>query len=189
MRRLAAILAATAAAFAAVAAVPAGERPASAWAYPDHPLAGITGGFGEPTCHSCHFDGPENDPGGSLELLGLPDRLQPGRRYELRIHLRRPGLAAAGFQLSARTPDGLNAGTWHWPDSTIQHLQQNGISYLTHRKAGTDPTGTDRSEWVVHWTAPDSATTVLFHLAANAANGDASEFGDHTYRIGRQASP
>src|SRR5690606_1235812 len=105
------------------------------------------------------------------------------------IHLRRPGLAAAGFQLSARTPDGLNAGTWHWPDSLIQSLQQNGIIYLAHRQAGTTPVAPGRAEWVVHWTAPDTTTSVHFHLSANAANGDASEFGDFPYRLARISAP
>ena len=39
------------------------------------PLPAMTGGFGEKTCHTCHFDNRENAPGGSLRVgspLPLP---------------------------------------------------------------------------------------------------------------------
>jgi len=36
-----------------------------------------------------------------------------------------------------------------------------------------------RATWQVRWTAPDRLTEPLqLHVAANAANGDKSEFGD-----------
>src|SRR5690606_38889249 len=53
--------------------------------YPDRPAPGHTGGFGEPTCLACHFDGDLGPPGGVLEVEGWPEVPEPGAAYELAV--------------------------------------------------------------------------------------------------------
>jgi len=55
------------------------------------------------------------------------------------------------------------------------------IFYAEHTAEGTAPASPGTARWVVEWTAPAAADVVRFHVAANAANGDASEFGDFIY--------
>ncbi len=156
-----------------------------------------TGGFGEPTCHRCHFDQTVNDPAGSLRLDGLPEAYAPGGRYNLSIHLQRAGLRKAGFQLASRFAAGPR------PGEQAGHLRalddrvavsggaRSAIEYAHHTRDGSvlDPTGAAR--WSFEWTAPDSEeeTAVVFHLAANASNDDDSEFGDFIYTASYRIPP
>ena len=57
--------------------------------YPEEPPPAHTGGFGEPTCLQCHFDGALNEPGGELRVEGLPEAYMPGETYTLDVP-RRP---------------------------------------------------------------------------------------------------
>lgn len=154
--------------------------------YADGPPPGYTGGFGEPTCHQCHFDGPIDDPNGQLTAAGLPDRYEPGTRYPLTIRLARPGLRRAGFQLAFRFIDGprkgAQAGDLTATSDRVQIVtpDEGGTRYAEQTGAGSEPDEPGRTRWRLEWTAPDSGRVVV-HAAANAANGDASEFGDFIY--------
>ncbi|QXD17168.1 hypothetical protein GQ464_006280 [Rhodocaloribacter litoris] len=153
---------------------------AGLYGYADGPPPAHTGGFGEPTCYACHFDGPETPSAGSLTLDGLPAAYEPGAGYLLTVTLAHPGLGAAGFQLSARLADGQPAGTLTPGNARVQvqHVEATGMVYAAHTKAGTGLTAPDTARWTLRWTAPTAGGPVVFHLAANAANGDDSAFGD-----------
>jgi len=149
--------------------------------YPEQLTGIFTGGFGEETCHSCHFDYPLNYQQGALQIDGLPDAYEPGKTYRIRIELTRPALNKAGFQLSARHPDGSQAGSFMIASPRVERTGSapDSIQFVQHSVAGTEPTGGDRTTWELQWNAPSgNGDDVIFHLAANAANGDASEFGD-----------
>lgn len=153
------------------------------FAYLDGPPSGRTGGFGEPTCRECHFDGPEHDPSTSVRLEGVPDRWTEGAAYDLRIVLVGPHLAAGGFQLAARYAGGSNrgrqAGELAARGDRVAVVDSAGIAYAQHTSAGTRPSAPDTIGWVLQWTAPSgTGGAVVFHVAANAANGDDSELGD-----------
>ncbi|ARA94151.1 hypothetical protein AWN76_013975 [Rhodothermaceae bacterium RA] len=152
--------------------------------YADGPPPAHTGGFGEPTCLSCHFDGELNAPGGSLAVDGLPSTYTPGQAYPLAIRLSRPGVQRGGFQLSARFTDaGHQAGRFTLTGERIATDRQAGIVYVRHTPAGTVP-DRDTLRWSLLWTAPDTARgPIAIHVAANAANGDDSEFGDYIYAL------
>jgi hypothetical protein len=156
--------------------VPSVSRP-----YPDGPPPGHTGGFREPTCRACHADNALNAPGGSLALSGLPAVYQPGTSYRLTVTLRRADLRRAGFQLAARFDSGVSAGSLTPLDSSVAVTwSPAGVSYAHQTRTGS--TRRETAAWTLEWRAPDSAgTTVAFHVAANAANDDASEFGDFIY--------
>lgn len=174
-----------------VAAPLAGVRVLS---YPDAPPPGMTGGFGEPTCVACHFAPSEPDTGGVLILHGVPGSYAPGFEYELSIELERVGLERAGFELSARFSEGCDsgrqAGELTAPVAGADVTEAAGIQYAHHTEPGTRPREPGRARWTVRWTAPDRASgTVAFHVAANAANGDASALGDRVYAIEATTAP
>ena len=58
----------------------------------------------------------------------------------------------------------------------------DGTSYAQHTEEGTALTGPGASTWTFAWRpSAAGATAVILHAAANAANDDASEFGDFIY--------
>ncbi|MEP0007576.1 MAG: hypothetical protein ABJF72_00190, partial [Balneola sp.] len=81
--------------------------------YPEHLIGAFTGGFGEKTCHSCHFDYDLNWKEGSLEVSGLPQELIPGERYSIEIEVIREDMGRAGFQISARDKKGTQSGVFN----------------------------------------------------------------------------
>ena len=159
-------------------------------AYPFGAPAGTTGGFGEPTCLMCHMGAKLNDPAGSLTIEGLPERYTPGQAYRLIVRLRRPQMAAAGFQLSARTPAGAQAGTLAVPQgaTTVKVERGAGVQYAGHTEPGSRVATPGAAEWQVVWTAPTSGP-VTFSAAANAADDDRSPMGDYVYALQRISNP
>lgn len=176
-------------------------------AYLTGPPPGHTGGFGEPDCTACHFDAPVNPEGGELRVGGLPDRYAPGKTYRLRVTLEAPELGRAGFQLAARFGKGdrrgTSAGTLTARDSTVQVISgdesdgdgepEQDLHYVQHTEAGSgQPARASAGSyaWSVRWTAPKAPDgPVLFHASANAANDDASEFGDRVFTLEVRVNP
>lgn len=168
---------------AAASLAAAGSARVHGRAYPYGAPPASTGGFGEPTCLMCHFGGELNDPAGSLAIEGLPARYAPGQAYRLIIRLRRPEMAVAGFQLSARTAAGAQAGTLAPADTRTQvQPGTGGVTYAGHTELGSRPASPGAAEWTVVWTAP-AAGPVSFHASANAADDDRSPLGDHVYAV------
>jgi hypothetical protein len=168
----------------AAAVIIAAARPFSA----DGPPPAHTGGFGEPTCRACHHTDPLNAPGGALTIDSLPlEGFTPGRTYQLTVRLSRPGMAIGGFQLSVRE-DRSNgrdrpAGSLAPVDDHTQlvRLAGSAVPYLQHTRRGTALPQPDTARWVFRWQAPGAQVPVVFHLVANAANGDNSELDDAIY--------
>lgn len=173
---------------ATVAALLAPAALVAAVAYDDQPPPAHTGGFDEPTCASCHFDGPVDDGGGELKLMGLPERYEPGAEYVIRVVLSRPELAKAGFQLAARTGAAAQAGSLESSDHRTAVTEAGGVSYIHHTFEGTRPDAEGANSWTIRWTAPEEGGDVFFHIAANAANADFSAFGDHIYTHEKRVS-
>lgn len=161
--------------------------------YPEQLPGSYTGGFGEETCHSCHFDYPVNDNSGSVRIEQLPTRFEPSETYTLTVIVSRDNIGKAGFQLTSRFTDGRQAGRLSAIDNRVMPTNPDtgSVIYLQHSPAGSTPTNTNRSKWKINWQAPPRADTVLFHIAGNAGNGDASEFGDfiNTLRVQVLPSP
>ena len=151
--------------------------------YPDNPPPAHTGGFGEPTCLACHFDGDLNPPGGRLRTEGLEEKPDSAGRYVLEVVLENDAMERAGFQLAARFADGRQAGMLEAVDERVVVDTAAGVQYARHALAGTYPEHEGEARWTVAWQAPLEPAGVVFHIAANAANGDASEFGDAIYQL------
>jgi hypothetical protein len=161
------------------------SAPSASARYAEGPPPAHTGGFGEPTCHSCHFDNPLNDIPGRLTVRGLPERYTPGERYQIVISLTRPGMQRAGFQAAVRyaggSDPGRGAGELLAAGDRVRLVDSAGVRYAQQTVAGTRLMGVEATEWTLEWRAPRDGGGVVLHLAANAANGDQSEFGDHIY--------
>ncbi|HSL82732.1 MAG TPA: choice-of-anchor V domain-containing protein [Thermoanaerobaculia bacterium] len=179
-------------------------RPAAANS--DGPLPGFTGGFGEPTCHACHFDAPEKPASGELLLSGVPGAFRPGARYAVTVTLRDRRLRRAGFQLTARFEgsggDGGTAGrqagrllvpgggSEDGPRVEVVEHRKPPVLYARQTRAGSAPAAPHEAVWTVTWIAPEEpAGPVVFHAAANAANDDDSEFGDVIHRATVRSRP
>ena len=156
--------------------------------FPVAPPPATTGGFGEPTCQSCHDGNALNDPAGAVELRGVPEEgYEPGRTYRVTVALRRPGMARGGFQVAARwmtgADSGRQAGRWSTPDARTATTTQHDVVFAHHTEAGAEASP-DSAAWTMAWTAPEVAGDVVFHVAANAADGGGSAFDDYVYARG-----
>lgn len=154
-------------------------------AYSDGPPPRHTGGFDEPTCRRCHFDQAINDLETHVLVDGVPHTYQGGQRYRITLTLHREALGRGGFQMAARYIGPLDAarqaGAFRALDDRVQVIRDDRteIQYAQHTASGSSLTQPDTVIWSLEWEAPHEAgDAVVFHLAANAANGDASEFGD-----------
>lgn len=153
--------------------------------YPEHLTGAFTGGFAEKTCHSCHFDYDLNWKEGRLRVNGIPDNLKAGSEYEIEIIVEREDLGRAGFQMTSRFKDASQAGNFN-PDENNRIMptktKSDSIQYIQHSSAGTGLNGEGQNSWIVKWQAPKQISdSIVFNIAANAANGDDSEFGDWIY--------
>lgn len=166
--------------------------------YADRPLPGHTGGFDEPTCRACHFGEPLDAPGGALAFAGVPERYEPGETYRITVELKKPGMQRGGFQLAGRFAEGAGvgkqAGTWRPVDTeriAVTRVDSSDVEYAHHTPVGTTLVHPDSAKWTLEWTAPEEARgAVVFHAAANAANDDASAFGDFIYtQVARSRAP
>lgn len=166
-----------------VLCVPVPEA-SSAGRYAEHPPLAHTGGFGEPTCHACHFGDGVNAGDGRLTVEGLPDDVAPDSTHRFSVHLT-GSMERGGFMLSVRQSDGRQAGRVSPVDTgrvAVHSVDSTGVQYAHHTLSGTKLTGEKRATWQVEWSTPDRVgDTVLVHVSANAANDDASEFGDDIY--------
>jgi len=165
------------------ASVPEPTVPPISAAYPDHLDGAYTGGFGEPTCQACHFDYEVNNDRGLVTLQNLDDTYEPGASYELKVRVESDHLRNGGFQLTARHPDGSQAGRFFWDGDrvTLTPTISDEVTYVQHAEGGTAPTNERSVSWNLTWKAPASESPVIFNVAGNAGNADDSAFGDFIY--------
>ncbi len=94
------------------------------------------------------------------------------------------GATASAGAVAAALLAAAQAGTW-----------ADGVTYAQHTEAGSAPTAPGTVSWTVEWRSPAAGThaaravPVVFHAAANAANDDASEFGDFIYTASATTRP
>ena len=150
---------------------------------PEHLDGRFTGGFGEETCRSCHFDYDLNMEGGSLTVSGIKNSYEPGVTYEIAVSLTAEQLEVGGFQMTSRFEDGSQAGEFSWEDDQLMFTPSvsDEVQYLQHSTAGNRPTGDREIQWAFSWTAPSAKKPVVINIAANSGNLDDSAFGDWIY--------
>lgn len=152
--------------------------------YADGAPPGFSGGFKESSCDACHFEAAVNTPPGRVTLAGVPERYAAGQAYPITITLARPGMMLGGFQFAARFENsGGQAGTLApgpGEEKRIK-LETGKIQYANQRLDGTGLAEPGIAKWAVVWTAPAAAGSVMFHVAANAADKDDAARGDYVY--------
>jgi hypothetical protein len=150
------------------------------------PPPGYTGGFGEPTCRTCHAGPPLNEPGGALVVDGLDDgELEPGTTRRVTLTLTGDGMGRAGFEAAFRLSDGepgAPAGTLRSLDERTRVIRDpsSGVEYVQQTETGSALVN-GAGRWEFEWTAPDRPAAVALHVAANSADGDDSPLGDLVY--------
>jgi uncharacterized protein (TIGR03437 family) len=162
--------------------------PILVWAYAEGPPAAATGGFGEPNCTDCHTGTAVNAGGGKVTIAVSASSYTSGGTYTITVTDFDSQQRRWGFELSARTQAGRQAGTLQIGSDGFTQIASpavNNIQYIEHTFNGTRNGTRDTGNGVSFnftWVAPDvSAGPVVFNAAGNAANGDGTQFGDHIY--------
>jgi hypothetical protein len=157
--------------------------PVLCYAFSSGPPAGVTGGFNEPNCTDCHGSFGVNSGPGNV-TVNVPANYTSGGTYPITVTVSQTNQMRWGFEASARTAGGDQAGTLTpGLDNFTQLLPGGGsVQYISHTSTGTRPGTTGPTTFQFQWTAPNvSAGPVTFSVAGNAANGDFSSFGDYIY--------
>ncbi len=170
------------------------------FAFVSGPDAGVSGVPGEETCAACH-NGP---PGQGSVTVTFPAGVSytPGVKQHLVVTITDSAQRRWGFQVTARlaTSPGTQAGTFTpGPDGYTQLVctqanfrsqtfgnacTTNGmpLQYIEHTQNGTRLGVRSPVGFEFDWTPPAVNTgNLILYVAANAANGDNSERGDHIY--------
>jgi hypothetical protein len=168
-------------------------RRAAPASYAEGAPPGFSGGFGEQSCHACHFHAEVNAGRGRVTLAGVPERFAGGARYPITITLSRPGMQLGGFQLTARfRDDGAQAGTLAPAPGEEQRVRvdlDGQVQYADQRQKGTALAAPETARWSLIWTAPSTAAAVVFHVAANAADADGTVEGDYIHTTMVESAP
>lgn len=183
-------------------AAPFVALPVLLFAFLDGPDRRHTGAPGDQTCAAsdCHVGTPVNGGGGRVEMQ-LPGGLTytPGQKQTITVVVTDSAAQRYGFQATARL--GSNeangaAGTFT-PLGTDFVLCDNG----TPRTGASCPEATPvefvehstpktTSQFQFEWTAPaTNVGNVKLYLAANAANGNGANTGDHIYTTSVELTP
>ncbi|MBI3934451.1 MAG: hypothetical protein HY316_07135 [Acidobacteria bacterium] len=160
-------------------------------AYSTGPPPGYTGGFSEPNCTACHSTFAVNSGDGSVSIA-VPATYASGTTYTIIVTVSDPAQMRWGFELSARTPSGLQAGTLvAGPDGFTQRLADIGsVQFIGHTSDGTRLGTTGGVNFELQWIAPDVSTgLVIFNAAGNAANGNLNNTGDRIYTTSATSQP
>ncbi len=154
------------------------------------PLPGLSGGFQESTCISCHSSFSLNEGqirGGVFYLSGVPATYRSGVTYPITLSIGQLGQARWGFQLTARFANSQQqAGQLVPTDELTQVHEKAAVQYLSHTLTGNREGTVDGPiEFTFNWVAPDSsAGPVLFNAAGNASDASGDPSGDHIYTAG-----
>jgi uncharacterized protein (TIGR03437 family) len=180
-------------------AVFCGLIPAFLYSYATGPDPRYTGAPGDSTCNDCHTGTALNGGGGSVKLTSSAGtNYTPGQQQTLTITIDDTKAKVYGFQASARldsSPASGQAGDFTAGTQQIV-ICDNGrtkaasgcgsspVQFIEHNR----PFGTNIIN--VTWTAPSSDVgPVTIYVAANAANGNNDDTGDHIYTTRLQLTP
>ena len=157
-------------------------------AWVDDPPDFHTGAPGELTCASCHVPPSVNPSVGTLEIIGLPDSLQPATEYRFTVRMTKTSGDAiqAGFQMTLVNERDVKFGVFSNPSPKSAISVRPYRDYFEHRTPGSFATG-NVIEWNVSWTSPpaDEGFSQVLRLYASGlmSNADSSITGDVTLNV------
>ena len=157
------------------------------------PDPGLTGAPFPPdngnTCSECHGSAAANSGPGSVTIT-TPASYVGGSSNSISVRVSDPNQRRWGFELSARTAGGQQAGTLLPNDGTTQVKSLGGIQYIEHTNAPSTSVGAGFT-FSFTWTAPNTSVgPVTFYVAGNAANGNGTaDGGDRIYTSSRTIQP
>lgn len=177
--------------------------------YASGPDPGYAGAPGESTCASCH--GGSSGSGSVTVTFSGGLTYTPGVTQHLLLTVADSAQKRWGFQLTSRSAAGsaINGGTFTpgsdgytqltCTSSTYRFSQfgpgcsgsaQYPLQYIEHTSAGTRPGTSGSVQFAFDWTPSAAATGNLeVYVAANAANNNGSDNGDHIYTRSYTLSP
>lgn len=177
--------------------------PVLIYAYATGPDPRKTGAPGDQTCNQvqCHVGTPVNGGGGRVEIsYAGGSNYTPGVKQRFTVTITDPVARVYGFQASTRPVSNLTngqAGTFSPIGSETQVICEDGsnrpnggcrasaaIEFIEH----TAPQSSNIYSF--DWTPPATAVgDIRVYVAANAANGNGMETGDHIYTANITLSP
>jgi hypothetical protein len=122
----------------------------------------------------CHCHNLEPDQGVTLNLMGLPERYEPGTVYDLVVSVAggppydELATASGGFMISCTN------GSFAVPEGSDLVQVFNSGQSASHTLAGNK-----YRQWRLLWRAPgEGVGDAVLHLSANSVNGDGVETGE-----------
>lgn len=144
--------------------------------------APVTPFSNELTCATsdCHGDAELNAGPGTL-IIDAPEEIDGGDAVEITIRVEEPGRSVFGFQVAVKAFD-ADAGFFDHVGG-LDLVDATATRFVTGNYITQTDAGRLQNEWTVRWHAPLDASldSVMIYVAANAANGDDEETGDHIY--------
>jgi len=122
--------------------------------------------------------------------IAAPASYASGSSNTVTVTVSDPNQRRWGFELSARTAGGQQAGTLVNSSDSTRIVSQSGIQYIEHSNAPTTAAGAGFT-FSFTWQAPDVSTgPVTFYVAGNAANANfSSDSGDRIYTSSLTVDP
>jgi uncharacterized protein (TIGR03437 family) len=187
------------------------------WAHSAGPDAGKAGVPGESNCTQaqCHVGTALNGAGGSVRATFATGTYVPGVKQHLVVTVSDPTARSWGFQLTARLSSDpkAQAGSFTSTDQftgvvcdgasldpnqeAFLDFGQNQncpaaqpLAYVEHTLTGSSRIQSGSMTYEFDWTPPATdAGNVTVYVAANAANGNGKETGDHIYTATYSLTP
>jgi len=151
--------------------------------YSSQPPIAKTGAPGEPNCSACHTT-PSADYNGFISLKGIPAEIIGNQTYTLTLNVVSTNIRpeVGGFELVVLdSATNNNAGSIELLNFTSTSFQTSptGKEYVGHKNA-MPFANSDTIAWTFNWTAPSTATSVVFYSAALLANNQGGNNGDNS---------
>jgi uncharacterized protein (TIGR03437 family) len=177
-----------------------GALPMLLYSFSSGPPVRRTGAPGDQTCVVCHTGTALNGGGGNVALAASTGATYtPGQKVTFTITVTDSVARIYGFQATARPDSNASAGqAGNWTIGTQQRVRcEDGndipdsgcpasgpIQFIEHAR----PFNTNVI--TAEWTAPSTDVgPVTIYLAANAANGNGNNQGDHIYTTSLKLTP
>lgn len=158
-------------------------------AYKNGAPGGYSGSVGDKgsTCVKCHTGTTTITSGWITTNIPTTGYIS-NQIYEITLAASDATAKLFGFELTAEDNSGVKTGIFSVVNSPGTKLT-NANKSVTHTSSGTALTGNNKT-WIIEWTAPnETAGTITFFAAVNAANGNGTNSGDIIYKTSISVNP